>query len=217
MLNIDKKTGEIYCYGVVGNSMFADGFTDMEVIAALKEIGNKRAIVRINSPGGTADMGIAIYNALKRHKPGVDTHNDSLAASAASVIFLAGETRTASAGSRVMIHRAMTIELGNAESMRKMADTLEVYDKSLADIYADYMPEGVDIMSLMSAETWYTSKEAINSGLATTTGEATKEKPAKAAWFANAPANLFESSADCSSRKRAIAKYHLGAMVAKNI
>ena len=91
----------------------------MSVSDALESLDGGRATVRINSPGGSADEGIAIYNTLKRYAGGVDTINEALAASAASVIFLAGETRTMSAGSRLMIHRALTIEIGNADRMRK--------------------------------------------------------------------------------------------------
>lgn len=128
MLSVNTTTGELFLYGAVGASWFDDSFSSTEVIKALDSIGNKRAIVRINSPGGVADEGIAIYNAIKRHKAGADTHVDALAASAASVIALAGETRLASAGSRFMIHRALTMDLGNATQLRKTADTLETYD-----------------------------------------------------------------------------------------
>lgn len=187
MLQYDKKTGEIYMYGVVGNITGTDNFDAMSVVTALKEIGNKRAIVHINSPGGLADHGIAIYNALKGHKAGVETHNDSLAASAASIIFLAGDKRTASAGSRVMIHRAMNVAIGNAEEMRKLASTLDSYDQAMVEIYSEYMPEGTDILSLMAAETWYSSAQAVQIGLANNISRATNAQPQIAAWMQNVP------------------------------
>jgi len=196
MLSVNTTTGELFLYGAVGASWFDDSFSSTEVIKALDSIGNKRAIVRINSPGGVADEGIAIYNAIKRHKAGADTHVDALAASAASIIALAGETRTTSLGGRWMIHRALTIDLGNATQLRKTADTLETYDRSLVEIYSQYLAQGTDVMALLEAETWYTGPEAIAAGLSTTTGGATDAKPTVASWFKNPPTALVQSAAN---------------------
>jgi ATP-dependent Clp protease protease subunit len=195
MLSVNQNTGELFLYGAVGASWFDDSFSSTEVIKALDSIGNKRAIIRVNSPGGVADEGIAIYNAIKRHKAGADTHVDALAASAASVIALAGETRTTSAGARWMIHRALTIDLGNATQLRKTADTLETYDRSLVEIYSEYLPKGTDVMSLLEAETWYTGPEAVAAGLSTATGGASDAKPTVASWFKNPPAALVQTAA----------------------
>jgi hypothetical protein len=107
MLQVNNKTNELLIYDVIGEDWFGGGITAKNVIAALDEFGGKRVTVRINSPGGVADEGIAIYNALKRYEGRVDTVIDSIAASAASVIALAGEKRTTSEGGRWMIHRAM--------------------------------------------------------------------------------------------------------------
>ena len=194
MLSLNQSTGELFLYGAVGASWFDDSFSSMEVIEALATLGGKRAIVRINSPGGVADEGIAIYNAIKRHKGGADTHVDALAASAASVIALAGETRTTSLGGRWMIHRAMTFELGNATQLRKTADTLETYDRSLVEIYSQYIAKGSDIMSLLDAETWYTGPESLVAGLSTETGGTSDAKPTVASWFKNPPAALVQQS-----------------------
>ena len=194
MLSVNQSTGELFLYGVVGASWFEDSFSSTDVIQALASIGTKRAIVRINSPGGVADEGIAIYNAIKRHAAGADTHVDALAASAASVIALAGESRTTSAGGRWMIHRALTIEIGNATALRKTADTLETYDKSLVEIYSKYLASGTDVMGLLEAETWYTGPEAMDAGLSTAVGGATDAKPTVASWFRNPPAALVQQS-----------------------
>lgn len=206
MLSVNQSTGEIFLYGAVGASWFEDSFSSTEVIQALDSIGSKRATIRINSPGGVADEGIAIYNAIKRHKAGADTHVDALAASAASVIALAGETRTTSLGARWMIHRALTIDLGNATQLRKTADTLETYDRSLVEIYSQYLSDGTDVMALLEAETWYTGPEAVAAGLSTSTGGASDAKPTVASWFKNPPASLVQQSAKSSSLYLAKAK-----------
>lgn len=195
MLSVNQNTGELFLYGVVGNYYYEDSFSSMEVINALALLGNRRAKVHINSPGGLADEGVAIYGALRRHAAGVDTFIDALAASAASVIALAGETRTTAAGARWMIHKSMTWAEGNEFAFDKAKAQCQAYDKSLLEIYSQYMPKGTDIMALMEAETWYTGPESIAVGLSTGTGQQSSAKPAVASWFKNAPKALVEEVA----------------------
>ena len=192
-VRVNKDSGEIFLYGIVGDSWGEDSFTAGDVIDALGKLGGKRCTVRVNSPGGIADEGIAIYNALKRYAGGCDTVVDAIAASAASVIALAGDTRTTSAGGRWMIHRALNIAIGNANDMRKNADVLETYDKSLVEIYGKYIQKPADeIMQLLDAETWYTSEDSVTAGLSTHLGDTVAAEPMVAAWFKNAPANLLQ-------------------------
>ena len=66
MLKVNNKSGEIYIYDVIGADWFGGGITAVNVIEALDSLKGKPATIRINSPGGIADEGIAIYNALKR-------------------------------------------------------------------------------------------------------------------------------------------------------
>lgn len=191
MLKVNAKSGEIFIYDVIGQDWFGGGITAANVISALDELKGKPAVVRINSPGGVADEGIAIYNALKRYEGGVTTIVDSLAASAASIIALAGSTRETAQGGRWMIHRAMAVAMGNANDMTKAAEVLSKYDESLVEIYGQYMSvEKSSIMDLLSAETWYTGEEAVAAGLSTGSTEATDAQPMVAAWFKNAPAAI---------------------------
>jgi len=191
MLKVNASLGEIYIYDTIGKDWFGGGIDSKQVIDALNELGGKRATIRINSPGGVADEGIAIYNALKRYHGGVDTIVDSLAASAASVIALAGESRLTAPGARWMIHRAMTVSVGNAEDMRKAAEVLQTYDNSLVEIYKQYMNPSQDILGMMTEETWFTSVSAIDAGLSNGT-VAEQELPVamNAAWFKKAPEEL---------------------------
>lgn len=193
---IDKQTKEIFVYGPIGGSFWDDGITAELMIAALSEMEGERVTVRINSPGGVADEGIAIYNALKRHKGGVDTVVDSVAASAASIIALAGESRTTAKGGKWMIHRALTLAIGNYSEMLKVANTLKKYDESLVEIYGEYMSAGPEeIESMMDAETWYTGGEAIEAGLGTADDLelAHQPEPAVASWYRHAPASVAAS------------------------
>lgn len=190
MLKVNAKTGELYIYDTIGQDWLGGGITARSVMDALEQIGDEtRVTVRINSPGGVADEGIAIYNALKRHPGGVDTVVDSLAASAASVIALAGEHRLTAKGGRWMIHRALTFAVGNANDMRKAVEILETYDKSIVEIYKEHMDGSEDeILDLMTAETWYTSDTAIEAGLSTgKTEQQTEAEPMIASWFRNTP------------------------------
>jgi ATP-dependent protease ClpP protease subunit len=190
MLKVNAKTSEIFIYDVIGKDFYGGGVDAKQVVEALDSLNGKRATVRINSPGGVADEGIAIFNALKRYHGGVDTIVDSLAASAASVVALAGESRLTAPGARWMIHRAMTVAIGNSEDLTKAAETLATYDQSLVEIYSKYMPSDTDILALMSAETWYTASEAIDIGLSNGTVEPVSASPMNAAWFHKAPIDL---------------------------
>ena len=197
MLKVDASTGEIFIYDVIGQDWFGEGITALNVIEALAQIKGKRAKIRINSPGGDMNEGVGIYNALKRHPGGVDTFNDSLAASAASVIFLAGENRQISKGARVMIHRAWSRLMGNSIDFAKVSAVLDTHDKSQVEIYAEHMGlEPTAIMDLLTAETWYTSEEAVTAKLATSLDVKKADKPKAMAmsfaqsWFKNAPSGF---------------------------
>lgn len=168
MIEVKNEVGEILLSGVVGDGWDENPITQKEVGKALKSFGNSPVTIRINSPGGSADEGIGIYNTILSHGGEVTTINDSLAASAASIIFLAGSKRLMADGSRLMIHRALGFAFGNQDELRKYLAALESYDRSLVDIYSKYMSESKDqIEALLSAETWYEADAAIDAGLAT--------------------------------------------------
>jgi len=192
---VDRNSGEIFVYDVIGNDMFGEGITAEAVMVALDSLGGKRAKIRINSPGGNADEGIAIYNALRRYKWGVDTVVDSLAASAASVIALAGQNRYTAKGGRWMMHRAMGVAFGNAEEISGYIDVLNKYDDSIIEIYSEHIdkPES-EIRDMLAAETWFTTDEAIAIGLSTAREATEAIKPNVANWFKNAPANIYKEA-----------------------
>lgn len=194
MIEILNETNEILLSGVVGDGWDENPITAKEVGKALKTFGNNAVTVRINSPGGAADEGIAIFNLLKNHSGEVTTVNDSLAASAASVIFLGGTNRLMGDGSRLMIHRAMGLAFGNQDEIRKTLQALESYDRSLIDIYSQFMNQSKDqIESLIAAETWFEVDGAIEAGLATARYDSGKKKKKMAAQFDHAKANLLKA------------------------
>jgi ATP-dependent protease ClpP protease subunit len=122
--------------------------------------------VHINSPGGDAFDGITIYNALAA-RPGVTTVVDGIAASAASVIAMAGSTRSMSPGSMMMIHDALALCVGNAADMRETAGLLDKVSDSIAGVYAKHAGKTTaEWRQAMVAEGWYTAQEAVDAGLA---------------------------------------------------
>jgi ATP-dependent Clp endopeptidase proteolytic subunit ClpP len=124
--------------------------------------------VEINSPGGSVFEGQRIYNALRgisARGVEVTTTVNGLAASMGSVILMAGDKRQMTQGSRIMIHEASTIAMGDSRAMRKTADLLEGISSEIADIYAERTSgDKKAIRNLMFAETWMTADEAKANG-----------------------------------------------------
>src|SRR5690606_14937507 len=203
---VDKESGEIFVYGAIGYDFWdEEGITAETVIKALDSLDGKRAIVRINSPGGVADQGVAIYNALRRYKGGVDTIVDSLAASAASVIALAGESRLTATGGRWMIHRALGAAWGNKIEIEKYVEMLGKYDAAISEIYREHMAGDLttdQILDLLTAETWYTTDEAIEAGLSTGKEREQAKEPIVASWFKNPPQAIFSQAAGSRTRPK---------------
>ena len=124
--------------------------------------------VEINSPGGSVFEGQRIYNALRgisARGVEVTTTVNGLAASMGSVILMAGDKRQMTQGSRIMIHEASTIAMGDSRAMRKTADLLDGISSEIAGIYADRTGgDEKEIRNLMFAETWMTADQAKANG-----------------------------------------------------
>lgn len=193
------KDGEILLYGFVGESFFDQGFTSLDVLDALAEIGRETDVtVRINSGGGYVHEGFAIYNALAAHKGKVSVQIDAIAASSASLIAMAGETVTMRPGSLMMIHDPSGFTAGTVDDHRKAVTQLERWATSLAEIYAERSGKDVaDVRATMKDELWMTAAEAVAEGYA----DAAEGKKAQAAsafdyrLYAHAPARLTALSA----------------------
>src|SRR5689334_15856520 len=90
-----KTVAEVLIYDVIGADFFGEGVTAKSVKADLEALGDVSDInVRINSPGGNVWDGIAIFNLLKQHKAQVHVQVDGIAASAASLVAMAGDLIT---------------------------------------------------------------------------------------------------------------------------
>ena len=155
---------EIAIYDEIG----AWGVTAKDFIAELKKIDAKQITVNINSPGGSVFDALAIYNALRAHDASVTTKVMGVAASAASVIAMAGEKVVMPANTFLMVHNPLTFAYGNADEMRDMADVLDKIAASLIGIYVARtgLGEG-EVKALLDAETWLNADDALAKGFAT--------------------------------------------------
>lgn len=179
--NYTANTAEIAMYGDVLESRPVDWWTGEpipgpmilldEFLADLDQLaGCSEITVRINSGGGDMYAGVTIYQRLRELSGNVITVVDGLAASAASVIFMAGSIRRVHSGSNVMIHSA-AFRLSGAyqlAALDKVRSGLIAHNQAAACIYSEVTgkPEA-DILAMMEAETWFPGKTAVDEGFAT--------------------------------------------------
>lgn len=162
----------LYIYDTIvasdADAEWLGGVSAESLVPRIRSLGVDTLNVRINSPGGDVFAGRAIEQALRDTRANVTVHVDGVAASAASIIAMAGNSIRIAQGAMFMIHRAWTFALGNANDLLSIAALLEKIDGTLADTYAARMDLPRDeVLALMSAETWYTAQEAVDAGLAT--------------------------------------------------
>ncbi|MDN3244154.1 head maturation protease, ClpP-related [Streptomyces sp. ZSW22] len=173
----DPDEAEVLLYDEIGGWF---GNTADDLIAELKGISSPRMRVRINSPGGSVFEGIAIANALRAHPASVTVQVDSVAASIASVIAMAGDRIEMAPNSMMMIHDASGMAWGNAREMEEMAELLDLISDNIADAYAARAGGTREQWrERMRAETWYLPEDAVDNGLADEAVPAPKQgKPA---------------------------------------
>lgn len=166
----DDKEAErtISMFDVIGQDFWTgEGVTAKRVASALRNMGAGPVTVNVNSPGGDMFEGLAIYNLLREHKGEVTVKVLGLAASAASVIAMAGDEVQIARAGFLMIHNAWVLAIGNRHDLREMADTLEPFDRAMADIYAARTGDDQKAMAkLMDSETWIGGSDAVDGGFA---------------------------------------------------
>lgn len=131
------------------------------------ESGSGDITVWINSPGGDCFAAAKIYNMLMEYKGNVKVKIDGIAASAASVIAMAGTTVEMSPVAMMMIHNPMTAAIGDSREMQKAIDMLGEVKESIINAYN--LKSGMSrnkLSKLMDAETWMNAKKAVELGLA---------------------------------------------------
>ncbi|MDT1061896.1 ATP-dependent Clp protease proteolytic subunit [Paracoccus sp. CPCC 101403] len=157
-------------------------FSPSMVRSALAQLGAGRITVRINSLGGHVNAGEQIRAMLAGHAGGCRIIVEGVAASAASMILMAGAERLLSAGSHIMIHDPSGAIFGTVDEGRRHLEGLEVTASTYASVYAaasGKTPE--EARKIMKAETWYGPDAAIAEGFADgLADDATSAPPASA-------------------------------------
>lgn len=171
--NQTEISADIYLYNEIGKSWWGETTSAKSFRKELDEIGNVKTLnIYINSPGGNVFDGMAIYNQLKRHKAYKTVYVDGIAASIASVIALAGDKVVIPKNAYFMIHKPWSIAWGTATDFRKMADSLDVIEDGILNVYEGHSALTRDeIKQLMADETWMTGEEAFGYGFADDVGE----------------------------------------------
>lgn len=195
-----KADGEIEILGEIGDSGWGGECTTAKMVKDQLKAIKGPVLVTINSPGGDAFEGIAIYNLLREHAGKVTVNVLGLAASAASIIAMAGDTVKMGEGAFLMIHSSHGIVVGNQADMREFADLLDRIDREVASLYAARTGKSQpSILELMQKETWLTAAEAVKSGFADVAVADDKKKTKAAtqsAISASVPTALLAASGD---------------------
>lgn len=153
------------------------GVQAKDFISDLGKVTSKVLNVEINSPGGDVFAGLAIYNALKGSGKEIVVKVMGVAASAASLVAMAGDKIVMPKNTFMMIHNPWSFAAGNADELRDTADTLDKIGGALLATYAAKtgMSED-DLKPLLAKDTWMTADEALASGFATEVIEDVKAK-----------------------------------------
>ena len=180
--------------GTVGDDWWGDAFTYEDVLLALAAVDDASDLtVHINSGGGGATEGAAINALLAARTGRTDVVVEGIAASAASLIAMAGETVSMADGAVMMIHDPAGFTMGTSADHAKQIEALEALATAYARVYAAKSGKTTDeAREVMKAERWYAADEAIAEGFA----DAKIERPAAAVamfdyqQYAHAPKKL---------------------------
>ncbi len=161
------EVAEVMLYGLIGSDFFGEGITAKEFRKELKAVKAKVLNLRINSPGGSVFEAAAMLAALDEHPARIEVDIDGIAASAASVLAMAGDTVRINAAGMLMVHNPHTMVIGGSAEMRKTADLLDSAREQLLDAYG--RRKSVDRKQMgawMDDESWFTGQQAVDAGLA---------------------------------------------------
>lgn len=158
----------ISIFDYIGDDGEGGGVTAKRIAGALRSVAGKPITVEINSPGGNYFEGVAIYNLLRRHDAAVDVEILGIAASAASVIAMAGDTIAVAHNAEIMIHEARGLFFGTKSEMAEAMEILSHVDRSMVETYAHRSGRPADEFEAMIAgkDVYFRGQEAIDAGLA---------------------------------------------------
>lgn len=163
----NEDTRILYLNGEISDETWYGDEVTPELFRSELQAGSGDVTVWINSPGGDVFAAAQIYNMLMDYKGSVTVKVDALAASAASVIAMAGTTVQMSPVAMMMIHNPMTIAIGDSEEMKKAGMMLDEVKESIMNAYE--IKTGLnrsELSNLMNAESWFNARKAVELGFA---------------------------------------------------
>ena len=170
LTNEDGKASEertLFLNGTIAETSWFDDDVTPQLFKDELNAGSGDITVWINSPGGDCVAAAQIYNMLSDYAGKVTVKIDGIAASAASVIAMAGDTVFVSPVSMLMIHNPATIAWGDHAEMQKAIDMLDQVKESIINAYV--VKTGLSrskLSHLMDAETWMDANKAVELGFA---------------------------------------------------
>ncbi|GAB2704038.1 ClpP-like prohead protease/major capsid protein fusion protein [Comamonas sediminis] len=162
-----QSAAEVLIYGDIGESWCDETVAAKDFVREISALDVTELTVRINSYGGSVTDGMAIHNALKRHKAHVVTEVDGCAYSISSLIAQAGSTRRMASNALMMVHAPWDVVLGNAAVMREYADSLDQYATAMATSFVAKGVAQADIDAWLAdgKDHYFTAQEALAQGL----------------------------------------------------
>lgn len=158
---VDNATGEVYSW------LGMDAVTPKSIAEQLDALNGQATEVDIASNGGDVFAASEIYTMLRSYDGKVVVNIQGLAASAASVIAMAGDEVNISPTAQIMIHKAWMQTAGNADDLTQDSKSLDETDQSIVNAYEDKTGlDRQDLLKLMQDETWMSAKEAVDKGFA---------------------------------------------------
>ena len=162
-----SQDANINIYEEIGEGFYSSGMTSKIVSSILRNSKGEDITVNINSAGGDMFEGLAIYNILKDYEGKVKIKVVGMAASAASIIAMAGDEIEIGESAFFMIHNAWSVVLGNKDDFLSAAEDFAKFDDAMCSIYAKKTSMGKDeIAEMMNKETWIVGKDAVEMGFA---------------------------------------------------
>lgn len=157
-------SADVYVFDDIGGWF---GLTADDFVRDVAGLDVDQIVLHLNTPGGDALEGVAIANVLRAHKARVVVRVDGIAASAGSVVAMAGDEVVMGIGSEMMIHDPWGMAVGDAVAIENYGRRLGTTGNALASTYSAKAGGTTEHWrSLMKAETWYTGQEAVDAGLA---------------------------------------------------
>lgn len=155
---------EILIYGDIGESWYEETTSANSFVRELSELDVDAITVRINSLGGSVPDGMAIYNAMKRHRATITVEVDGIAYSIASLIAMGGDTVHMASNALLMIHAPWTVAYGNSAELRELADQLDTWAAAMSTSYAARTGDQPGALALLTdgKDHFFTAQEALD-------------------------------------------------------